>query len=119
MNSSYPGAPGRGGTSLGIPPAQVGQVSATNPENELHPASAADKASAATSIGARLVVTAVNVAPQCFGIGPDVMVPTNLVARVTAVSDPSRNREAASWRDCVGGGARAGANSIPLPPKIC
>jgi hypothetical protein len=36
MNWLYPGVPGRGGRSLGSPPAKCGQLSATFAENEPH-----------------------------------------------------------------------------------
>jgi hypothetical protein len=65
MNSSYPGAPGRGGTSLGMPPAQVGQVSETNPENEPHAPSVKQTQSAAVNVHRRLVVPTVKFEPRC------------------------------------------------------
>jgi hypothetical protein len=116
MNSSYPGAPGRGGTSFGRPPAQVGQASATAPLNELHPASTRQTPSAAVSANNGLVRPVVKSQPRYLGDGsglarplPFYFTPSGSVILEWARSSTTmflnrcgRNRAAPSWRDCVG-----------------
>src|ERR1700728_401230 len=93
-----------------MPPAHVGQVPDTPPDNELQPPSASQTQSAAVSISRCLVVPAVKFEPRC----PRRWKKTCKLAlsyptasnRFSQVVLNGRKREAPSWRDYVGGETR-------------